>query len=170
MRLHFVDISPAVTSALIEAFKDHPEVRVICGDILVHAHHCVVSPANSFGFMDGGIDAAYTAFFGPGLQETVQAAIHQRPERMLPVGAALAVPTWHDRIPYMIVAPTMEVPEEVPASHSGRALRAVLRVADAEPRVAADIYCPGLATLIGRVPPEDAAASMLAAYQHWKMR
>ncbi|ECE9311446.1 phage tail protein, partial [Salmonella enterica subsp. enterica serovar Napoli] len=32
----------------------------------------MVSTANSFGLMDGGVDAAITAYFGPQLQERVQ--------------------------------------------------------------------------------------------------
>jgi O-acetyl-ADP-ribose deacetylase (regulator of RNase III) len=34
-----------------------------------------VNPANSFGMMDGGIDAAITAFFGIQLMERVQQRI-----------------------------------------------------------------------------------------------
>ncbi len=169
MRLHFVDINPAVSLALAQAFQSHPEVEISCANILEVARHCVVSPANSFGFMDGGMDAAYTAFFGIGLQGAVQSAIARRPEGMLPVGAALAVQTGHPVIPFMIVAPTMEVPEDVPASHAGRALRAVLRLLDREPLLAEDVvYCPGLATHVGRVPPQEAAESMVAAYRHWR--
>ena len=167
MKLHFVDINPEVSSALAVAFHGHPEVEVICGDILHHAVHCLVSPANSFGYMDGGIDAAYTAFFGQQIQARVQDAIHRRAEQMLPVGAALAVTTGHDRIPFMIVAPTMTMPEDIPASHAGRALRAALRLIQSEPHLAGDVYCPGLGTLVGRVSPPDAAASMLAAYEQW---
>lgn len=170
MQLHFVDNNPAVASALKEAFARHPEVGVICGDMLEHARDCVVSPANSYGYMDGGIDAAYAGFFGPQLLVVVQAAIHRRPEGMLPVGAALAVATGHARIPWMIVAPTMEMPEEVPASHAGRALRAALRLIDSEPKLDCHIFCPGLATWVGRVSPVDAAASMLSAYEHWLCR
>jgi O-acetyl-ADP-ribose deacetylase (regulator of RNase III) len=167
MRLHFVDINPAVADALATSFAGHSEVQVQCADILALASHCVVSPANSFGYMDGGIDAAYSQFFGPSLQVAVQTAIHRRPEGMLPVGAALAVMTQNEKVPYMIVAPTMEVPEEVPASHAGRALRAVLRLIDLEPCLGRDVFCPGLATHTGRVPPADAAAAMLSAYEHW---
>lgn len=167
MKLHFVDLNPEVSSALTDAFHDHSEVEVICGDILHHAVHCLVSPANSFGYMDGGIDAAYTGFFGQQIQERVQDAIRRRPEQMLPVGTALAVTTGHDRIPFMIVAPTMTMPEDIPASHAGRALRAALRLIQSEPRLAGDVYCPGLGTLVGRVLPTDAAASMLAAYEQW---
>ena len=33
---------------------------------------CVVSPANSYGIMDGGYDGAITRYFGDGLQRCVQ--------------------------------------------------------------------------------------------------
>lgn len=167
MVLHFVDINPAVAEALACAFEPHPEVRVTCANILSVASHCLVSPANSAGYMDGGIDAAYLRFFGPAIQSEVQSAIQRRPEGRLPVGAALTVATRHPRIPFFIVAPTMEVPEEVPASHAGRALRAVLRLADADSRLRPEIYCPGLGTGVGHVLPEATAASMVAAYEHW---
>lgn len=170
MRLHFVDINPRVTDALRESFSAHPEIEVLCADLLSVAKHCIVSPANSFGFMDGGIDAAYLAFFGLPLQQKVQAAIARRPEGMLPVGASLVVKTGNERIPYLIVAPTMETPGEVPATHAGRALRAVLRLADAHPEITTDIYCPGLATFTGRADPQEAAQNMLEAYKHWKNR
>jgi hypothetical protein len=68
MQLRFVDNNPAVAAALRESFAGHPEIEVICGDLLEHARDCVVSPANSYGYMDGGIDAAYSRFFGPQLQ------------------------------------------------------------------------------------------------------
>lgn len=167
MRLHFVDTNQAVVDALAFAFAAHPDVEVCCADLLDVATHCVVSPANSYGFMDGGIDADYCRFFGPSIQNTVHEAILRRPEGFLPVGAALAVITNHARIPYMIVAPTMEVPETVSASHASRALRAVLRLIDKQPYLGDDVFCPGLATLVGGVDPKDAAASMLSAYEHW---
>ena len=39
-------------------------VRVVEGDILSLDVAAVVSPANSFGFMDGGLDGVYTRYFG----------------------------------------------------------------------------------------------------------
>jgi O-acetyl-ADP-ribose deacetylase (regulator of RNase III) len=167
MRLHFVDTNQAVVDALASAFAIHADVEVRCADMLSVATHCVISPANSYGFMDGGIDADYCRFFGPSIQNTVQEAILRRPEGLLPVGAALAVSTNHTRIPYLIIAPTMEVPETVPASHAGRALRAALRLIDKEPYLGEDVFCPGLTTLVGGVDPKDAASSMLMAYEHW---
>ena len=87
MKLHLVDADAEVASALQAAFTPFPEVQVCHGDLLSVAEHCVVSPANSYGFMDGGIDRELLSFFGPPLQQRVQEAIAERPEGFLPVGA-----------------------------------------------------------------------------------
>ena len=166
MNLHLVDSNGRVVNAWAEAFSAFPEVTIQQGDLLAVARNSVVSPANSYGFMDGGIDAAYRAFFGPQLECEVQEAIARRPEGHLPVGASLVVRTGHQRVPYLVVAPTMTVPEQVVTKNCYRAMRAILRVATGE--VGQDIYCPGLATGVGMVPPENAAAMMAQAYRDWK--
>ena len=56
----------------------------------------------------------------------------------------------------------------MPASNCYRALRAVLRLADATPELGSDIFCPGLATGVGRVSPTDAAHQFATAYADWK--
>jgi O-acetyl-ADP-ribose deacetylase (regulator of RNase III) len=164
VRLHLVDVAYPVVEAWREAFADRPEVDVIEADILSVAHGALVSPANSLGRMDGGIDQLYIDHFGMGLQRAVDEAIQKRPQAMVPVGAAEVVRTRDARIPYLIVAPTMEVPEEVPARHAYRALRAVLRAARRHAVLFEDVFCPGLATGIGRVPPAEAAAEMRRAF------
>ena len=168
MRLHLVDIRGELVNAWVEAFEPFPEVTIRQGDLLAIAEHCVVSPANSYGFMDGGIDAAYRAYFGAQIERTVQDAIARRPEGHLPVGASLVVATGHTRVPYLIVAPTMTVPEQVESSHCYRAMRAVLRIAGADAEVGREIFCPGLGTGVGMVSPEAAAAMMAEAYRDWK--
>lgn len=90
--------------------ETNADILVFEGNILNGEADAIVSPANSFGFMDGGIDAAYTAFFGPRVQDAVQQAIRQRPLRELLVGEAIAVSTGNDRYPYCIAAPTMRRP------------------------------------------------------------
>jgi O-acetyl-ADP-ribose deacetylase (regulator of RNase III) len=168
MNLHLVDFNGHLVNAWVKAFEQFPEVTIQQGDLLAVARHCVVSPANSYGFMDGGIDAAYRAFFGAQIERTVQDAVTRRPEGHLPVGASLAVRTGHKRVPYMIVAPTMTVPEQVESRNCYRALRAVLRIAGTDAEIGQDVYCPGLATGVGMVPPENAAAEMAQAYGDWK--
>jgi O-acetyl-ADP-ribose deacetylase (regulator of RNase III) len=168
--MHFVDTDGDVVQELRRAFAGIEEVVCAVGDILAVAENALVSPANSYGFMDGGIDAAYSAFFGPQLQSTVQDAINRRPGGLLPVGASLAVRTGHPRIPFLIVAPTMHTPEEVPSENCYRAMRAVLRLVQTETAIGSEVFCPGLATGTGRVPPADAAREMLRAFKDWRDR
>jgi O-acetyl-ADP-ribose deacetylase (regulator of RNase III) len=163
MRLHLVDIDPLIVAAWREAFRPFPGVEIHTGDILAVAKGAVVSPANGYGFMDGGVDRAYAALFGPGFEKRVYEAAASRAEGFLPVGAAEIVATGHDRVPYVIVAPTMLMPEQVPASHAYRALRAALRVAAPRDEIH-DIFCPGLATGVGGVSPGKAAQEMAEAY------
>src|SRR6266481_6302505 len=168
MRLHLVDQNDELVAAWKKAFNPFPEVTVQHGDLLVVAEHCVVSPANSYGYMDGGIDAAYRAFFGAQIERKVQDAVTSRPEGHLPVGASLVVRTGNARIPFMIVAPTMTMPEEVTSRSCYRAMTAILRTASHHPEISTDVFCPGLATGIGMVPPANAAAMMAEAYRDWK--
>jgi O-acetyl-ADP-ribose deacetylase (regulator of RNase III) len=167
MQLHLVDLESALVEAWEEQFKDCPEVAVKHGDILSIAHNAIVSPANSYGYMDGGIDLAYIEFFGMQLQVAVLDAINRRSEGLLPVGASVVVKTGNPMIQYLIVAPTMIVPEPVPASNCFFAMAAVLRAADHHPGIT-DVFCPGLATGIGRVSFEEAASEMANAYRKWK--
>ena len=93
---------------------------IICGNIEnVTIHHgsifdvrcdAIVSPANSFGFMDGGLDLQISQFFGWHVQERLQELIRTRHHGELLVGTAEIVETDYAKIPYLISAPTMRVP------------------------------------------------------------
>jgi O-acetyl-ADP-ribose deacetylase (regulator of RNase III) len=170
MILHLVDKNPNVVESWQDAFAGIPGVDFCCDDILNVARNCLVSPANSYGYMDGGIDLVYCTFFGPNIQRRVVDEISRRPEGLLPVGASLLVRTGHHLIPYLIVAPTMELPVAVSASNSYRAMVAILRVASQYPEKITDVYCPGLATGIGQVSPSEAAAEIAAALVDWNQR
>jgi len=168
MDLHLVDTDPAVVDAWKVAFAEFSEIEIQRSDLLTLARGCVVSPANGYGFMDGGIDAEYRAFFGPSIEFAVREAVARRPEGHLPIGAAIVVATKHSRVPYMIVAPTMLTPEAVEGRNVYRAMRAILRVTVREKLMDADVYCPGLGTGVSLVSPSEAAALMASAYADWK--
>lgn len=53
---HLRDINAAVAKAWERQFAGLHDVEVSCGDILERRADAIVSPANSFGYMDGGID------------------------------------------------------------------------------------------------------------------
>lgn len=170
LELTFVDIDPTVVKGLRQHFAAYSEVSIIEGDILDHAENTLVSPANSNGYMDGGIDAVYQKYFGSSIQRGVHAQIDRRREQRLPVGAAELVLTGHEKIPYLIVAPTMEGPAVVDPVNAGAAMFAVLRLSAANQDRIKRIYCPGLATGIGAFDPAmiDAATKDMAfAYGRW---
>jgi O-acetyl-ADP-ribose deacetylase (regulator of RNase III) len=167
MKLHLVDLNSVLVEQWRLAFDGLPDVDVACADILAVARGALVSPANGGGHMDGGIDRDYAAWLGGQAQRAVYDAVARRAEGRIPVGAAELVATGHARVPWLIVAPTMDVPEPVPASNCYRALRAALRVAERNPDRIAELYCPGLGTGIGSVEEGTAARAMAEAYRDW---
>jgi len=169
LKLVLVDTAPAVAAALRASFGEYEEVSVLQASILDVAHGAVVSPANSYGYMDGGVDAAYAAFFGQQLEKRVLQTIDRDANGMLPVGAALLVETGHARIPFLIVAPTMELPRSGDATKVFFAMAAVLNLVNRYPSKLQHVFCPGLGTGVGAVDPEHAASEMASAYGKWKI-
>ncbi len=169
MKLVLVDQNPALVGHWKREFASFSEVDVVCDDILSLAQNAIVSPANSYGVMDGGIDLLYLQYFGMEVQDRVMDAISRRQEGYLPVGASIVIKTGHPRIQYLVVAPTMLVPEPVPPANSFFAMSAALRAAG---RIAGitHLYCPGLGTGTGQIPVDIAAAEMANAYSKWKAR
>ena len=131
MRLVLAAVEPPLADAWERFCGDLEFVSIHEGDILEVACEAVVSPANSFGFMDGGIDAQYLDFFGPEIQLRVRRQIHEQHAGELLVGAAEIVETGHAAIPFLIAAPTMRVPmvlrESVNAYLAARAVFLVVQ-------------------------------------------
>ena len=76
--LYLRDTNSMVVAAWSHHFSDTDRVFVSQGDIrdLPDGHvDAVVSPANSFGFMTGGIDAVYKGWLGEQVETFVQEAI-----------------------------------------------------------------------------------------------
>lgn len=148
-------------------FGDRPDVEVLQGDICQLRVDAIVSPANSFGFMDGGLDYTLSERFGWDLQETLQQAIRARPLKELLVGEALVLPTKDPEVPWLISAPTMRVPMRLRQSvNVYLAMKAILIAARnhvGEPRME-KVAIPGLGTGCGGLDPETAALQMRAAY------
>lgn len=134
-------------------------VIAITGSILDVDCDAVVSPANSFGFMDGGVDYAYSAHLGWDIQERLQREISQLPMGELLVGQALVIPTTSARIRNVISAPTMRVPRRIlDAGDIYLACRAaVMAASDAGLE---HIAFPGMGTGCGDVRFEVAATAM----------
>lgn len=157
-------------SSLAEAWKGYFEneenLEVVTGDICEQVCDAVVSPANSFGFMDGGVDYALSERLGWHVQDRLQDMIQALPERELLIGKALVVATDDAKIPYLISAPTMRVPMSFNIATSINAylaMKAVLITARKH-RDIHSVAIPGMCTGTGRMPEIIAAHQMFTAY------
>lgn len=164
MEIVLTAVSQRLAQAWRNSCEDLPGVSVHHGSIFDVRCDAVVSPANSFGFMDGGIDLIYSHRFGWQVQERLQKLIQTKHHGELLVGCAEIVETDNESIPYLIAASTMRVPMILKDSiHPYLAARAVLllikhgifetgflkgeKISD----VIQTIAFPGLGTGIGQV-------------------
>ena len=135
-------------------------------DIMSIKAEALVSPANSFGEMSGGIDLHYKNYLGRSLEEDLQKKIALEFDNELLVGQATAVEIFNPPqligYKYVIAAPTMRIPENV--SHTINAYlatKAAIRLA-VKMKVE-NIVFPGMGTGTGCMAPMDCAKQVNAA-------
>src|SRR5262249_35410456 len=167
---------------LAEAWERHcgnlPDVTIHRGSILDLSVDAIVSPANSFGFMDGGIDHLYSHRFGWEVEQRLQELIRTRQHGELLVGAAEIVETGNDRLPFVIAAPTMRVPmiltDTINPYLAARAVFLLIRngtvpsgvlAGEAVSDAVSSVAFPGLGTGTGRVGPNTCAHQVRAAIE-----
>lgn len=173
-KLILVDRQPAVVQAWRTEFQDLEQqglVKIAVDMFQNHSADMIVSPANSFGFMNGGIDYWYSEFFGWDLQDRVKAEIVARFHGELLVGQALTVPTGNVKFPELISAPTMRLPMKImDPVDVFLATRAALRLAQQacyQPfgyTKEISVLFPGMGTGAGALDPELCALHMRKAY------
>ena len=169
LTVHLRDISTEVVEAWRTAFADVGEVQVSRGSILDQQADAIVSPANSFGFMDGGIDLHYARFFGWQVEAELRELLAAHHYGELPVGQAVILPTRHPELRYLVSAPTMRVPSRIDGTANvylafRAALIAVQVHNTSEAAPITSLLTPGMGTGIGAMPPRQAARQMRAAY------
>lgn len=172
---HLVLVAPVpeLCLAFHEQFAKLPGTSVVAGRFeALPAFDCMVSAANSFGLMDGGVDAAITRFFGDELQVRVQQRILDEFLGEQPVGTCIVVETFHPKHPFIAHSPTMRVPMEIKhLDHVYKAMWATLlairRHNLTSERPIRVVACPGLGTGTGHVPYRQAARQMALAYEHY---
>lgn len=171
--LILVDTNPALCAAWRTAFQAWERVSVVHGCFeQLSEFDLMVSPANSFGLMDGGIDAAIIRYFGDELAVRVQVRILAEFWGEQPVGTCLIVETGNKQHPFLAHTPTMRVPMVVTGTDNVySAMRAMLLAAykhnATQERQITKIACPGLGTGVGMMSPETAARQMAIAYKHF---
>jgi O-acetyl-ADP-ribose deacetylase (regulator of RNase III) len=171
--LILVDVQTELCEAWINSFKNLPRVTVYNGKFQeITEFDCIVSPANSFGLMDGGIDLVIRNFFGMQVQKNIRKKIIKEFYGEQPVGTSIIVDTENDDHPFLAHTPTMRVPRDISNTDN------VYNAAFAMFRAIANhnkndrtrihkVICPGLGTATGRVKPKEAARQMALAYKNF---
>ncbi len=181
MKITLAATDTQLADAWEEAFRDVDDIHIHRGSIFEVQCDALVSPANSFGFMDGGIDALYSDRFGWDLQNRLRRLIYDRHHGELLVGSAEIVETGNADHGYLIAAPTMRVPMvlEQNTVNPFLATRAVLVLARHAcfpagnlqgERISSHVGSlafPGMGTGVGRVPPSVCAHQMRAAFDEF---
>ena len=102
-----VDINQKMVQAWRDSFEENPEVQILSGSMLDQQVDAWVSPTNSRGLMDGGLDAVIKKHLGPVIEQQVQQAIANQFGGLLPVGHATCVSTGRTSPKHLISTPTM---------------------------------------------------------------
>ncbi|MFN3199764.1 MAG: macro domain-containing protein [Bradymonadia bacterium] len=164
-----VDLEWGLYQAWREAFADVDAVTVVQGSIFEQGAGALVSPANSFGFMDGSLDLRLSEHLGWHVERRVRERLFELHDGELPVGCAEIVATDHPEHPWLISAPTMRVPMDVSrTANAFLAFKAVLKAIKQhnhgdQPPITR-VLCPGLGTGCGFMPFERCALQMRRAW------
>lgn len=170
-KLYLIDSKSELCDKWRQVFSSYPEVEVLSGDYFQQSADAIVSPANSFGIMDGGLDLAIRNELGFQVETDIQKVILNKYHGEMPIGSAEIISTSHDRWSYIIAAPTMRIPENVAFTlNTYIAFRAILIAINSfnesgPKKPIKSLICSGLGTGIGSMEPVRCAAQMRAAYK-----
>ena len=136
------------------------KIKVLKGDLTELEVDAIVNPANSLGYMGGGVAGAIKRKGG---EEIEKEAVEKAP---IPVGKAIATTSGRLKCRYVIHAPTMERPAmRISVDNVRKATRAALELA--KDMGIKRIAFPGMGTGVGGVKEEDAAKAMIETIKEY---
>jgi O-acetyl-ADP-ribose deacetylase (regulator of RNase III) len=176
MNIHFVSLDEEFIEHVKDLFGD--KATYTLGDIrsTPQRGRAFVSPANSFGVMDGGIDLVLSKMFPgcePKVKEMIKDLSHksQLGRSYLRVGSAL----WFHVGPQtvLISAPTMFLPHDVSDTQNARwAMEAILvagkKIHEATNGIIHTLVITSLCCGVGRMDPEQSAIQIRAAVRNFE--
>lgn len=109
-KLILVDPNAELCESWANAFQEFDNVEVVNDRFQsLLEFDCMVSAANSYGLMDGGVDLAIINFFGPELQTVVQEHIMEHYYGEQPVGTSFIARTINVNHRFVAHTPTMRI-------------------------------------------------------------
>ncbi len=177
MNIHFVSFDEKFIEHAKDLFGDKATYTV--GDIrnIPRQGRAFVSPANSLGFMDGGIDMVLSREMFPGCEAKVKEMIKGLGHKSklgrpyLRVGSALWFHVDHQTV--LISAPTMFLPHDVSDTQNARwAMEAILiagkKIHEATNGKIHTLVITSLCCGVGRMDPEQSAIQCRAALRNFE--
>ena len=165
MEIILLDNKKEMCQAWKKYFSEFSDVKIIC-EYLEFANlddvDCFVSPANSYGLMDGGYDKALTMLFGAELQRRVQDYIINNLYGEQQVGSSIIVDIPGEE-KKLIHTPTMRVPARIKDPEViYTSMRSTLLCA--LKNNVKKIVIPAFGGATGRLLPDVVAEEMFKAY------
>lgn len=167
MKIYLIDINVEIIKAWEKYFSNEKDVEIVYMSleefVAMNDVECIVSPANSFGLMDGGYDAAITALFGDALQKKVQKYILEHYYGEQPVGTSFIIDIPGTNIK-LIHTPSMRIPERITDSLVVyTCMRTCLM--SAKDHGVESLLVPAFGGCTGRVDSDELAKMMYLAYK-----
>ena len=184
-KITFIDRNEKNLKALEQSFGTVENVSFIRGDFIqsIQANssiNCIVSPANSFGLMDGSLDWYINRYLFPTdrleISEYVKQKIIKEYTGEQPVGTCLLVyaKAVDNRNFILAHTPTMRVPKNVSNTDNAyRAFKALLNSVNNYNKLPNNrnpinnIACSSFCAGVGEMPSEVAGKQMRLAYDHF---
>ena len=175
MQIVLASVDDDLVRAWESSCGNRSNVKIHHGSIFEVKCDAIVSPGNSFGFMEDGFNLEISEYFGGHVVERLQQLIQTRHHGELLVGSAEVVDTDHVEIPYLIAAPIIRVPTVLKETvNIYLATRAVLThvkfgtVPDGTPvkHIIETIAIPDMGMEIGKISPDICALQMKVALQN----
>jgi len=174
MKIQLVDYNEELCIEWRKAFEGCNDVEVHCADYFSVPTDCYCSPANSYGFLDGGIDNKFRKFYERNnidVEKKLQDIIIGEFNNELLVGQSvfLEFSRYTNKVPALIVAPTMRVPMKLSKDSVNvyLAMKAILNrlkyLENFSPKLKS-ISISGLGTGIGQLPYDLCVKQMKQAY------
>jgi O-acetyl-ADP-ribose deacetylase (regulator of RNase III) len=121
LKITFVSLNNEINHVIRKVFpiEQYPNIKSVCQNVSKCVpHDCIVSPANSFGQMDGGIDKTLSYLLMKNQEfeyigEKVRNIISYRYSGEQPVGTCILLNSGSPFFPFLAHAPTMTVPTDV---------------------------------------------------------
>ena len=165
MEIILLDNKKEMCQAWEKYFGEFKDVKIVC-EFLEFANlddvDCYVSPANSYGLMDGGYDKALTMLFEVELQRRVQDYIISNLYGEQQVGSSIIVDIPGEK-KKLIHTPTMRVPARIKDPEVVYTSMRSTLICALENNVG-KIVIPAFGGATGRLAPDVVAEEMFKAY------